>query len=785
MTATAERPAPAQPAVDKRAGSDPLAAADNTVAIVTGTVAAGVLLTLLPLRSIFTDWSWLTAGIGCALPYLAVVLLLRTHGAPRWWHSVLGLLAAVLVTLWVFVPQHLGYGVLPTPSSIGDVGQLIDGARTALRDEHAPLASTGPLRLITTGAILLLVLLTDVLGVLLQRPLLAAAPLLEVLAVASATSSRPAHPVWFAAAAAGFLLILVSGTRLQDRSWGPSVDGSAGRLGGARRMAVTGIVAALVGPLLLPSVSVNLLARATHHDGGTGPGGSGQVELRTAADLSGSLRRANPVELLRVSVAPGDTPFYIRQTVLDRFTDTGWLPTIGGGSSDGRTPLLQGEYPIAPGSVNGSGGDVGAYTVINARFQIVNLGGRGLPLFANPNQLTGVTDGVWDERTASVAGPTIKRNLSYSERAYQPKPSVQQLRAAPDWTPTGDATLNDRYLSLPRMPAEVSQLASRLTAALSSSYDKARAISDYFTNGKNGFIYSLDAPPADGRAAIVTFLDKKQGFCQQYAAAAAALMRQVGLPSRVVLGYSHRSPNDRGNFSVTTSDAHAWVEVYFSGIGWIAFDPTPLAGGDAARAVGLPWAPHPNTGGIVGNEIPTASTSASNRAPERASAAGSLASLGNGAASGFDWTTLLVAIGVLLFALVILLGPQSVRRRQRRRRLADARATGSPEPLWQELAASAADRDALWPDTITVAQVPAWLHQHGVDERGTAAVSAVADRVAVDRFSPRRSAALGEEFVVGLDQAMRRWARREERRQRVLSWWLPRSLISRSERWRR
>ena len=79
------------------------------------------------------------------------------------------------------------------------------------------------------------------LGVLLRRPLLASAPLLEVLAVASATSSRSANPVWFAAAAIGFLLILLAGTRLQDRAWGPSVDGSAGRLGGGRRMAVTGI----------------------------------------------------------------------------------------------------------------------------------------------------------------------------------------------------------------------------------------------------------------------------------------------------------------------------------------------------------------------------------------------------------------------------------------------------------------------------------------------------------------------------------------------------------------
>ena len=184
--------------------------------------------------------------------------------------------------------------MLPTPSSLSDIGDLVRPANTTMQQEHAPLASTGPLRLLVASALVALVALTDVLAVLLRRPLLAAAPLLEVLAIASATSSEAAHPVWFAAAAGGFLLILLSGTRLQDRAWGPSVDGSAGRLGGARRMAVTGVVAALIVPLLLPSVSVNVLARATHHSGdGTGSG-NGQVVLNSLASLRGLAAAAHP-----------------------------------------------------------------------------------------------------------------------------------------------------------------------------------------------------------------------------------------------------------------------------------------------------------------------------------------------------------------------------------------------------------------------------------------------------------------------------------------------------------
>ena len=207
--------------------------------------------------------------------------------------------------------------------------------------------TTAALRLLVAAALVGLLCLTDVLGVLLRRPLLAAAPLLEVLAVASATSARSANPFWFAAAAVGFLLILLAGTRLQDRAWGPSVDGSAGRLGGGRRMAVTGIVAALIVPLLLPSVPSNLLARAAHHNGaGDGNGnGGGQVVLSGLASLRGSLQRPNPISLFQVQVGPGDAPFYIRQIVDDEFTSAGWRPSGSRFTKPSNIPLGDGHYP--------------------------------------------------------------------------------------------------------------------------------------------------------------------------------------------------------------------------------------------------------------------------------------------------------------------------------------------------------------------------------------------------------------------------------------------------------
>lgn len=752
----------------------------------TGTVAGGMLLTTLPLSSIFTDWKWLWVSIGCALPYLAVVGAFRYRGSASWWHSVLGLVLSAFMLLWVFVPQHLLFGVLPTTRSATDISHLLDQAHQIMQGEHAPLASSPPLRLLVATALVALLALTDVLGVLLRQPLLASAPLLEVLAVASATSSRSANPFWFAAAAIGFLLILLAGTRLQDLAWGPSVDGSAGRLGGGRRMAATGIVAALIIPLLLPAVPTNLLARAAHHNGtGDGSGnGSGQLVLNSLASLKGSLRRPSPSNLFQVQVGTTDQPFYVRQEVDDEVTPDGWKPSGNDLGDPGPVSLSESLYPISPAVDN----SVAPAFEMQATFTILGLGGSTLPILANPSKLrVSGNDGDWNTATANVSGVSLRKNMVYTETVEQLQPKVDQLEAAPEWDNQGDALAQKRYRYLPPQPSEVVQLASRLTAGLTTPYDKAKAISDYFTNGKNGFVYSLDAPADDGRNALVNFLEQKKGFCQQYAAAAGILMRQAGLPTRVVLGYTHHAPGANGVFVVTTSDAHAWVEVFFPGIGWVPFDPTPLSGADAARAVALQWATHPN-GAPESTDVPSSDVNRpSDAASKSASASNSTAAVASsgGGIPPLVWQIGLAGLGVLVLAAIVLLGPRLLRRGQRKRRLDRARATGNPELLWLELAATAADRNALWPSTLTVGQVPDWLGRHGVDERGRNAVQSVARTVERDRFSGQLVTKVAPEDIRALDQTLTRWARRTDRRLSLLNRWLPRSLFGRAPRWQR
>jgi Transglutaminase-like enzymes, putative cysteine proteases len=132
-----------------------------------------------------------------------------------------------------------------------------------------------------------------------------------------------------------------------------------------------------------------------------------------------------------------------------------------------------------------------------------------------------------------------------------------------------------RYLQLPKdLPERVSKLAGEITSSADNDYDRAKAIEAYLS--KN-YIYTLE--PGDvpeNRDFVDYFLfDSKQGYCTYYASAMTILVRSLGIPSRYVEGYILPSKPVSGNiYEVTNKEAHAWVEVYFEGFGWIPFEPT-------------------------------------------------------------------------------------------------------------------------------------------------------------------------------------------------------------------
>jgi transglutaminase-like putative cysteine protease len=169
--------------------------------------------------------------------------------------------------------------------------------------------------------------------------------------------------------------------------------------------------------------------------------------------------------------------------------------------------------------------------------------------------------------------------------------TVEQLRAAGTAYP--DFIQLDNFLQLPDDgnggTYVIQRLAQQWTVNATNPYDQATAIENHLRNPRL-FHYTLDPPlPSDVATRtpntwpVVYFLTTSHaGYCQYFASAMGAMLRSLGVPARLVNGYGPgSSPEAAGHnnnvltHTVTSNDAHSWVEAYFPGYGWIPFEPTP------------------------------------------------------------------------------------------------------------------------------------------------------------------------------------------------------------------
>jgi len=193
------------------------------------------------------------------------------------------------------------------------------------------------------------------------------------------------------------------------------------------------------------------------------------------------------------------------------------------------------------------------------------------------------------DRYAGLRSPVpLESGMIYSVISRIPAPTGALLERGHGDVPP---SIYARYLQLPPIPARVRALAVDLTSDVPSPYLKAEAIRRYLASG---FAYTLQAPPLPARAdAVDEFLFvTRQGSCEIFASAMAVLLRAAGVPARLVTGYTTGTYNlFTGYYEVRNSDAHAWVEIFQPGVGWIEFEPTPgFASADAlARQPAGQW----------------------------------------------------------------------------------------------------------------------------------------------------------------------------------------------------
>jgi len=259
--------------------------------------------------------------------------------------------------------------------------------------------------------------------------------------------------------------------------------------------------------------------------------------------------------------------------------------------------------------------------------------------------------------------------------------------------------------------------AEKVVGKAKSPYLAAVTLETWFRS-EGGFTYSEQPPqPVGPVPPLVDFvLRTKSGYCQHYAGAMAIMLRLLGIPARVAVGFTTGSyDKSRKEWKVTDHDAHAWVEVFFPGYGWLPFDPTPgrgsLGGAYSTSSLAFP------TGVPTALGVPNEALSAILRERLAGSKGGGTANdlAPVGAATGLDEEGG-GGIGVTGFVLISLAGLLALLlvgkavRRQARFLSKDPRKVATA--CRRDLVAYLSDQRIGFPESATLEQLGAYLERH-------------------------------------------------------------------------
>jgi transglutaminase-like putative cysteine protease len=563
---------------------------------------------------LFVDRSWLlklaaVIIVGCCAASLSQARVFRPVA------DLVTYLAALLLYLNLVMAPHQSFAlVVPTSRSLHHLVNLVKEG-TALAKYPPPVQGTGlgvtGVILLAAGGIGLAAIVVDALAVRLHRPAIAGLPLLVIYMAPIATAAKPGGPsgvLTFLLAATGYLALLASDGRARLRGWGRVVtvwhySGEDDRLGGAdvrglaatgRRIGVAAVCAAIIAPLLLPSLNLHRLFLG--HSGGAK---AVNAVLPNPVDQLHTLLASTTVLPILSYKSPGSDPGeYLQVYVLNYDASRGvWnlvpqTPAV----TVGATTLPQPEGLTSTTAV----------TEVTTQIKLDNVtgasAGYNAPLFFLPvpyYPIELMASGSWSESLKTLmiySGSADHAGLSYTVMSGQPVVTP----AEEDSTVAIPRDIRDTYLGFKSpVTAQLTRIARSITAGATTPFAKAQALELYFQT-KGNFTYTLNALDLQNSAqGLLTFLTTdREGSCEQFAFAMAVLARLVGIPSMVAIGFtSGTQVHPHGPWKVTTADAHAWPELYFPTMGWLRFEPTPGGSNGQGTAVQPGYATAPNLGG--------------------------------------------------------------------------------------------------------------------------------------------------------------------------------------------
>ncbi|MGH2807309.1 MAG: transglutaminase TgpA family protein [Actinomycetota bacterium] len=285
-------------------------------------------------------------------------------------------------------------------------------------------------------------------------------------------------------------------------------------------------------------------------------GFNNRMDLRVRGDLSDDV-----VFRVRSSAAA-----MWRGMIFDEYTGVAWEGDLSDQEIVSGDPPYH--YPVEQRSLGPRSTLSSTFYIEHEQPSVVFAGGQPESVW--------IEGGVSYDENGSVRTPsTLTPGTVYSVVSTRGAATAAELRRVPSGDVPADLV---KYLQLPSgedaVPQRVHDLAARITEGETNTYDKVKAIEAWLAAK---YRYETDSPvPPEGQDAVDHFLfETDVGFCEQFAAATAVMLRTLDIPARVVAGYTPGTRNPfTGYYEVKNSDAHSWVEVWFPRNGWYEFDPT-------------------------------------------------------------------------------------------------------------------------------------------------------------------------------------------------------------------
>lgn len=522
--------------------------------------------------------------------------------------------AALLLTVTRLAAPATTWFVFPTLSSFPALGHELAYALDVIRKGVAPVL---PL----AGIVAILATVFWLLGALLSWGLRRDRPYVAVLAplvvyLQFATMDRGSAGLWTAAFLLLFGLALLAVALDRRRGTGVLTTGPGRSTVARTRPAL--VVGALAGSMLLTLLSAGALAQLLPHNGllnwrvpsALAGGYYGSIAYNPFVDIRQQLLSPSDAVVF-YAVVEGDLPadrVQFRLLTLESFNGTQWYTRPGGA-------LVRPEevsYLEDPGFAFR-----GPTTPVTQTVTILALQQDWLPAAYAPIALTAenravergfrskLSDGAlhFEALTYYGMGYTVVSAVPAPDLAIlalgadgAPSPVFARASAAEesyqapspsDPPPVYELPDREEYLRLPPdIDPRVANLARRQVAGLSTDFERGLALEAFFRE-PGSFRYSIQVDPGHAAGDLAAWLldptspGYRTGYCEQFATALAVMARQVGIPSRVVLGFAPGQLLDDGRVVVRDRQAHAWVELWMPTQGWVPFDSTPRADGAA------------------------------------------------------------------------------------------------------------------------------------------------------------------------------------------------------------